>query len=76
MSYLYFIDQGGKISVRKNTIVLENRDGDSKSVPIEVIEGIFVFGNVNITTPLIQEVLRRDIPVTFLSTTGKYFGKL
>lgn len=76
MSYLYVTDQGSKLSINANKIVSETKDGEVKNIPIEVVEGVFVFGNISITTPLIQELLRRDIPVTFLSTKGKYFGKL
>jgi CRISPR-associated protein Cas1 len=76
LSYLYITDQGARISIKDNQIIIENIEGISKSVPVEVVEGIFIFGNVNLTTPFIQEMLQKIIPVTFLSSTGSYFGKL
>jgi len=43
---------------------------------LEKLERVIVFGDINITVHCIQELLKRGIPVTFLSKVGEYFGSL
>lgn len=76
MSYIYVTEQGSSLYFRENKIICENPEKEVKEVPVEVTEGIVIFGNISLTTPFIQEMLKRDIPVTFLSSTGSFFGKL
>jgi CRISPR-associated protein Cas1 len=45
-------------------------------VPINQIEGIIVYSGVDLSNRLITILLENAIPVTFLSTRGKYFGRL
>lgn len=45
-------------------------------IPEEVLESILIFGNVQFTPAAIQHCLSKGISVSFLSTKGRYFGRL
>ncbi len=76
MSYLYVTELGSQIGVRGNRIEIRYKDEMLRSIPIETVEVIEVFGNVQLTTQCIQECLKRGINVIFSSVNGAYFGRL
>lgn len=76
MSYLYVSEQGAVIGVSGNRYQVKYKDGMLKSIPIETMEDIAVFGNVQLTTQCMQECLKRGINVSFYSMNGSYFGRL
>lgn len=76
MSYLYVSDQSAVIGVAENRFQVKYKDGLLKSIPVETLEVIEVFGKVQITTQCIQECLKRGINIIFYSTKGAYFGRL
>ncbi|GET36596.1 type I-D CRISPR-associated endonuclease Cas1d [Microseira wollei] len=45
-------------------------------VPLLKIDGVVVLGRATISPALIAELLERKIPLTFMTETGKYLGKL
>ncbi|HAG79774.1 MAG TPA: type I-D CRISPR-associated endonuclease Cas1, partial [Cyanobacteria bacterium UBA12227] len=45
-------------------------------VPSIKVDGIVVLGRATISPAAIAELLERKIPLTFLTETGKYLGKL
>ena len=76
MSYLYICEQGATVSVSANRFHVDYRDGMRKSIPVETLEVIEIFGKVQMTTQCIGECLKRGINVIFYSTYGAYFGRL
>jgi CRISPR-associated protein Cas1 len=76
MSYIYVTDQGAIIGVSGNRIEIKYKDGMIKSVPIEPLECVEVFGNIQLTTQCITTCLKRGITVLYYSTNGAYFGRL
>lgn len=76
MSYLYVCEQGAVIGVAENRFQVKYKDGMLKSIPLEVLEVIEVFGKVQLTTQCMAECLKRGVTVIFYSTHGSYFGRL
>ncbi len=76
MSYLYLCENGAVIGVEGGYFKVTHRDGSITKVPRETLETIALFGNNNLTTPCVQECLKRGIPVSFFSRNGAYFGRL
>ncbi len=54
MSYLYVTELGSQIGVRGNRIEIRYKDEMLISIPIETVEVIEVFGNVQLTTQCIR----------------------
>ena len=45
-------------------------------VPFIKVDGLVILGRANFSPALVNELLIRKIPLTFLTTTGKYLGRL
>ena len=77
MSYLYIEDPNVKTYISDGNIVCENSKENLKNIiPIELIDGVMLVGNTNISSGMMKEMLIREIPVTFLSNNGGYYGRL
>lgn len=76
MSCLYVTEQGSEISVTEGKFIVNCKNGLKEIIPEEVLESILVFGNVQFTAAALQHCLNKGINVSFLSTKGRYFGRL
>lgn len=76
MSCLYVTEQGAKISVGGGKFIIDCKNSLRREIPEEVIESIIVFGNVEVTCGAQKRVLEKGISMSFLSTRGRYFGRL
>ena len=76
MSQLYVNESSAKIGISDGRVTVQLKDGMCKSIPVESVEGISVFGTAGISTNCMQECLSRGIDVQFFSSSGSYFGKL
>ncbi|MFM6356553.1 type I-D CRISPR-associated endonuclease Cas1d [Planktothrix sp.] len=45
-------------------------------VPLIKVDGIVILGRATISPAVVQELLERHIPLTFLTDTGRYLGRL
>lgn len=76
MSCLYVTEQGSKISVSEGKIIIVCKDGMRREIPEEIVESIMVFGNVDVTHGALKRILEKGISMSFLSTRGRYFGRM
>lgn len=76
MSCLYITEQGAKVSVGGGKFIIDCRNGVCREVPEEIIESIIVFGNVEVSFGAQKRILEKGISMSFLSTRGRYFGRL
>lgn len=76
MSCLYVTEHGASVGIHQNQVEVRYQDGSLKSIPIEPLESIELFGRSQMTTQAIVEFLSRGIPVSFYAHGGKYFGRL
>ena len=77
MANLYVYEQGTTLDYKNENFVVKTLE--EKIIPTEKLkklERVVVFGDIKITTQCIQELLKKGIPVTFLSKLGEYFGSL
>lgn len=76
MSYVYICEQGAVVGVEGNRLQVKYMDGMVKTLPIEPLESIELFGRVQVSTACMTECLKRGITLGFFSTTGAYYGRL
>lgn len=76
MSYLYVCEQGAVIGVSGNRFQVKYKDGMTKSIPMETMEVIEIFGKVQLSTQCLETCLTRGINVIFYSRYGSYYGRL
>ena len=76
MAILYITQQGAVLHKSGNQIVVKKEHNVLQEIPIVQLDEVVIFGNGHITTQTIGYLLQKNIPVSFLSSQGKYKGKL
>lgn len=76
LNTLYLQEQGSIVRKDGERLSIEKDEKVLGEIITRQVEQIIVFGNVALTTPVMQYCLREEVPVTFLSQHGKYFGRL
>ncbi len=76
MTVLYLTEEGSYLCKEGNRLKIKKSKDTLKEIGLEKIENIVLVGNTHITTPLTAELLEREIPITWLSSTGKFYGRL
>jgi len=76
MSFAYITEKGATISKKEGRFVVGRNHETLLEIPEETLEGLLVTDTVQITSPAMVSLLHLGIPVTWLSSRGKYFGRL
>ena len=76
MAILYITQQGAMLHKSGNQILVKKEREVLQEIPIVQLDEVVIFGNGHITTPTMGYLLDKSIPVSFLSSRGKYKGKL
>ena len=76
MSTLYLVQQGMTVRKDHGRFVIGGPNVERVEVLIREVERILVFGNVQLTTPVIESCLEANIAVVFLTQLGDYRGHL
>ena len=77
--FLYLTTDGLVISKEWGRFLVRNplsQEDNEQQIPISLVEGMVIFGRIQLTTDVIRACLKGNIPVFFLSKTGTFFGKL
>jgi len=74
MSNLYIYQNGAKAYHDDNQIIIECKDL-KRIIPFERIDHVLIFSNVETKTSTLLALIREGISITWLSKTGKFFGK-
>ena len=70
MSYLYLCEHGATIGIEGGYFKVIHKDKSITKVPGETLETIALFGNNNLTTPCVQECLKREFLSAFFLEMG------
>ncbi|MDM7999846.1 MAG: CRISPR-associated endonuclease Cas1 [Dehalococcoidia bacterium] len=76
MAVLYLVEQGATLRKDSGTLVVSKESQILQKIPALKVNQVVVFGNVNLTTPVITYLLDHGIDCVFCSTTGRYHGRL
>jgi len=74
MSKPYYIFSSGRLSRKENTIYIEDEDNIKKSIPIEDVESLHIFGEVDLNTKFLNFLSQQNIPIHFYNYYGFYSG--
>jgi CRISP-associated protein Cas1 len=76
MSTVYLVQQGGVVSKKQGRFQFKVAEQTQQDIPVREISNLLLYGNIHLTTPVIATCLQQQIPVVFLSQSGKYKGHL
>jgi len=74
LSRAYYIFSNGRIKRKENTVYLENENGEKKAIPIEDIDVIHLFGEVDLNTKLLNFLSQQNKPIHIYNYYGFYAG--
>lgn len=70
----YYIFQNGSMRRKENTIYLENGNGEKRAIPIEDVEALHIFGEVEFNTKFLNLISQYEIPIHIYNYYGFYSG--
>lgn len=76
MTALYLTEQGAVLRRVGERLVVTKDHQVLEDVPIIHVEQVVVMGNIQLTTPAVALLLQREVDVVFLSSRGKFRGRL
>lgn len=74
MSRPYYIFSNGRIKRKENTVYIENENGDKKAIPVEDIDTIHLYGEVDLNTKLLNFLSQQNKTVHIYNYYGFYAG--
>lgn len=75
LNTLYLLTPNSYLFCRNETIAVKVGGVEKNAVPAKDIEAIVCFGQMTVSTPLLEFCGKRGISVTFLSPQGHYCGR-
>ena len=76
MPTLYLLEQGAKLEKESKRLVVTKEGKILLEIPEFKIERVFIFGNIQITTPAMKFLLERGIETGLFTVYGRLIGKL
>lgn len=76
MAFLYLTDQGSVLRKAGDRFLVEKQEEVILDLPYHKLETVVVFGNVQVTTQALSEMLEKGVSLHFLSRQGDYKGSL
>ncbi len=76
MRSLYVSQQGCSLSLKQEQIVVQRGQAVLDTVQLPLLDQIVIFGQSQVTTPVIRTCLQRDIPILYLSRLGYCYGRV
>ena len=76
MSYVYITEEGARIQKKGGRFLVGRNLEIMFEIPEETLEGLILIGSVQVTSQAMIALLQKGIPVTWISKTGKFFGRL
>jgi CRISPR-associated endonuclease Cas1/CRISPR-associated protein Cas4 len=71
---VYVQARGAKVSKKGEVLEISLDDAPATTARIDEVSQLVVLGNVYVTTPCLNELMQRDIPVTWHSFGGWFIG--
>lgn len=76
MPMLYLLEQGAVLGHEGERLVIRKGDSVLLHLPIFRVEGVWIFGNVQVTTPAIGLLLAHGVETCFFTLGGRLKGRL
>lgn len=71
---LHVMEQGARVGKTGDRIRIENKEKKLAEVPLHEVSQLCIFGNVQVSTQTLAELMDRGIPVCYFTTGGWFRG--
>lgn len=76
MGTLYITDEGSHVQKNSGRFLVCKGPAILRDIPIEQLNNVVLFGGIQVSARAMIEFLRKGISLTWLSSTGSFFGRL
>jgi CRISPR-associated protein Cas1 len=76
VAYLYLTEQGSILRKAGDRLLVEKEDEVLLDLPYHKLEAVLLFGNVQVTTQAMAELLEKGVSLSLFSRQGQYRGAL
>lgn len=76
MSYVYITEDGARIQKKGRKFLVGRNLEILFEIPEEMLDGLVLVGSVQVSSQAMISLLQLGVPVTWISGTGKFFGRL
>ena len=70
----YYLLSNGRLRRSGNTLVIEGADGQKKPIPVEDVESLYLYGEVDLNTKALTFLASKKIPLHVFNYYGFYSG--
>lgn len=74
MARSYYIFKSGRIKRKENTLYIESEGDSAKPIPIENVDNLYLFGEIDLNTKLLNFLGQKGINVHLFDYYGHYTG--
>ena len=76
MPVVYVMDPQVRLRRESGRLLVEKKQQLLAQIPLFRLESVFVYGNIQLSMPLLAQLLREGIAVAFFSKYGRFRGRL
>jgi CRISP-associated protein Cas1 len=76
MGTVYITQEDAFIGKTDERLIIKSSQPKPLDIPLIKVTGIVVLGRATVSPAVVHELLQRHIPLSFLTHTGKYLGRL
>lgn len=70
----YYVLSHGRVRREQNTIFIENAEGQKKPLPVEDVDSLYLYGEIDLNTRLLNFLSQQKIPLHVFNYYGFYGG--
>lgn len=70
----YYVLSNGRVKREQNTLFIEDAAGAKKPIPVEDVDSLYLFGEVDLNTKLLNFLSQKKIPLHVFNYYGFYAG--
>ncbi|MEW6261676.1 MAG: CRISPR-associated endonuclease Cas1 [Thermodesulfobacteriota bacterium] len=71
---IYVQAQGGYVGKKGDELIIRQKDEPAAAAKLFETSQLSLFGNVQVTTPVVRELCSRGIPILYFSSGGWFYG--
>lgn len=76
MTSIYITENGAYLRKRGGHVIIGRNNEVLLEVPLERVEDVTIVDTVQVSSALATEFLERNIPLSWISSYGKFYGSL
>src|SRR5882672_11820129 len=70
----YYLLNNGRLKRESNTLLVENAAGEKKPIPVEDVDSLYVYGEVDLNSRLLNFLTQKKIVLHVFNYFGFYSG--